>query len=64
MGKVEDRHSVGGRGRKRVLARNVSRVAWGALFNGEDALRAGKGTNCSGQALNCLAVPFFHGEEV
>ena len=31
MGKVEDRHSVGGRGRKRGLARNVS-VAWGRPF--------------------------------
>ena len=28
VGKVEDRHSVGGCGRKRGLARNV-RVAWG-----------------------------------
>ena len=37
VGKVEDGHSVGGRGRKRGLARNV-RVAWGCLFcNGEDA---------------------------
>ena len=31
MGKVEDRHSGGGRDRKRGLARNLG-VAWGCLF--------------------------------
>ena len=31
VGKVEDRRSVGGRGRKRVFARNV-RVAWGCPY--------------------------------
>ena len=26
-------------------------------------LRAGKRTKCSGQALNCLGVPFFNAEK-
>ena len=40
MGKVDDRHSGGGRGRKRWLVRNLG-IAWGCpfliSFNGEDA---------------------------
>ena len=53
MGKVEDRHSVGGRGRKRVFqemlfARNVR--AWGCpFFEGEDTCQQyAKGHQCCG----------------
>ena len=42
-GEVEDRHSVGRRGGKRVSARNVRELLGGALFLGDDACQLSHG---------------------